>query len=204
MSLALLWKELSLGLCRVVDNFCTRSRLVLVTRAVAPGERLVTPPPSPLRVLETVLGGACQNSVAIDLELAPSTVATLARSAMESLGVKCRPSHAPPLLMLAARAARELDAQRRGSVSFIDHCGETLRVIGLDWPSLALAGVPPAERAVLRGLFEGLTHAEIATQRGTATRTVANQLSAMFRRFSVSGRTELIQRLFELECSANR
>lgn len=43
-----------------------------------------------------------------------------------------------------------------------------------------------------------MPYSEIARRRGTSTRTIANQLSAAFRRHGVSGRCELILRLFDV------
>mgnify|MGYP001554949261 CR=1 FL=1 len=50
--------------------------------------------------------------------------------------------------------------------------------------------------AVIRALIEGCSYREIAVLRQTSTRTIANQISAVFRRLRVSGRNELVQRLF--------
>ena len=49
----------------------------------------------------------------------------------------------------------------------------------------------PAEAAVARLLLEGYSHHEIAALRQTARHTVANQLTATFRKLEVSGRSEL-------------
>lgn len=200
MSLALprLWKELSLGLCRIADSFFTETRCFLITRAS--GESGAPLDAESLRVLEAVLGdGICQNSVALDLRVAPSTVATRTRSSLENLGVRGVPSRVTPLLMLTARAARLVSARWQSRVSFVEHGDETLRVVSVARPDLALPATPPAEMAVLRLLFEGHPYADIARARGTAARTVANQLAAVFRRFGVSGRAELVLRLFDLE-----
>jgi DNA-binding CsgD family transcriptional regulator len=199
MSLALprLWKELSLGLCRITDSFFTVTRCFLVTRAS--GESCTPLDALSLQVLEAVLGEAvCQNSVALDLDVAPSTVAARTRSSLETLGVRDIPSRVTPLLMLTARAARLLSVQWPSRVSFVEHGDETLRVVSVARPDLSLPATPPAEMAVLRLLFEGHPYADIARARGTAARTVANQLAAVFRRFGVSGRAELVLRLFDL------
>jgi len=56
-----------------------------------------------------------------------------------------------------------------------------------------------SEFAVASLLVEGHCYADIARQRSTSTRTVANQLSAAFRRLHVSGRSEMILRFFALD-----
>ena len=46
-------------------------------------------------------------------------------------------------------------------------------------------------------LLEGRSHAEIARARRTSTRTIANQVSAIFRRLNISGRGELMSFLLK-------
>lgn len=58
-----------------------------------------------------------------------------------------------------------------------------------------LAGLPPAEAAVARAVAAGLSNAEIARARGTAVRTVDNQLASLFTRFGVTSRAELVRAL---------
>jgi len=193
---ATLWRELAQGKYRVVEGFFSEERCFLVLSVHAPGAQ--TPIEGRrLEILEAVLGGLRQKNVAMDLHLAPSTVALNARLALESLGVGGKPSRAHPLLMLAARtaAASEELTSRCSNISRPD--GEQLCVVSLPRPDLALDGVlPSAELAVIRSLIEGWSYEQIAETRGTSTRTVANQISAVFRRLHVSGRNELVLRLF--------
>jgi DNA-binding NarL/FixJ family response regulator len=197
LNLGILWRELALGLCRVRDAFCSESSCYLVT---APVENAARPLDSTrLLVLEAILAGNAQKTIAIDLEVAPSTVAAYARAALRHFGFEHRPSQVQPLLMLVAKAARGVDSSCHGRVSFLEHQNETFRVIAAPRPDLELPDVPPAELSVLRCLVEGMPYAEIARRRGTSTRTIANQLSAAFRRHGVSGRCELILRLFDVK-----
>jgi DNA-binding NarL/FixJ family response regulator len=195
LSLALLWKELSLGLCRVVDAFFTETRCFLVT---LPAQGAAVPIEGRrLQILEAVLAGEGQKRVAIELGLAPSTVALNARLALSAVGIATKPSRAHPLLMLAARAARVPSLRAVGTLSFLELGGSLRRVVSIVRPDLDLDRmVPPAELAVVRSLIEGATYEEIAKRRGTSTRTVANQITAVFRRLKVSGRSELLLRLF--------
>jgi DNA-binding NarL/FixJ family response regulator len=48
-----------------------------------------------------------------------------------------------------------------------------------------------AEIAVVHDVLAGLSNAEIGEKRGTALRTVANQVAAIFRKLGVSSRLEL-------------
>lgn len=192
--LSLLWRELARGVSQVVDGFFSDERCYLVLAMKSEPEPLEG---RRLQILEAVLSGLRQKSIAIDMQLAPSTVALNSRLALESLGVSGKPSRAHPLLMLAARAATEpASASAKCSVLLTDDNRE-LRVIGMARPDTAVSRkLPTAESSVIRCLVEGLCYSEIARRRGTSQRTIANQISAVFRRLQVSGRNELVQRLF--------
>jgi DNA-binding NarL/FixJ family response regulator len=148
-----------------------------------------------LAILQAVLRGLPQTNVAIDLKLAPSTVALNSKLGLESLGVPGKPSRVHPLLMLAAVAASEPCTTTFRSSSFA-LAERSYRVVAASRPDRHLARIlPTAELAVIRRLVEGSSYAEIATERGTSTRTIANQVTAVFRRLRVSGRNELLHRL---------
>lgn len=48
-----------------------------------------------------------------------------------------------------------------------------------------------AERTVVRLMLEGASNADIARTRGTAVRTVANQIASIFRKLEIGSRSEL-------------
>jgi DNA-binding CsgD family transcriptional regulator len=52
-----------------------------------------------------------------------------------------------------------------------------------------------AERAVVLGIFEGHSNAQIARARGRSIRTIANQVARAFRKLGVKSRGELVARL---------
>ena len=195
LSLGLLWRELSLGLCKVAAAFFTDSRCFLVTTpTVGPAQPLLG---RRREILEAVLCGVGQKNIAVELALAPSTIALNARVALDGLGMHCRPSRAHPLLMLAAKAAQHPDVRVTAALSFTEHQGRPLRVISTPRPDLRLASaLPPAELSVVKSLIEGACYDEIAQRRGTSTRTIANQITTVFRRMKVSGRSELLLQLF--------
>lgn len=194
--LALLWNELVRGTCRIADSFSTASRCYLATSArELPREELNQ---RRKEILSGVLRGLGQKSIAYDLGLAPSTVALNARLALEAMGIETKPSRVPPLVMLAARAAYEQDATAIGTVSVMLAGSVPLRIVSIPRPDLCLRGrLPRAELSVIQGLVEGRCYAEIARSRGTSARTIANQIGAVFRRMRVSGRSELVHRLFD-------
>jgi len=195
ISLALLWRELVHGICYVVDDFFTEDRCyVVLAEADGPAVPLEG---RRLAILEAVLCGYGQKSVAIDLDLAPSTIALNARLGLKYLGLSCKPSRVHPLLMVAAKAGSRSDGTLAATVSRMAVGEQQLRVVALPRPDRRLFKVlPPAELAVIRLLIEGYCYEEMARLRGTATRTVANQITAVFRRMRVSGRSELLSRLF--------
>ncbi len=193
--LALVWEALKAGVCRVVDAFFTSTRCYVTTAAVAchrpalDGRRL--------EILERILSGAVQTTVAFEMSLAPSTIALKARLGLRSIGVTSKPSRVHPLLLLAARAGRTCDMSIMGTASVVFGSHVALRTIALPRPDAALETLlPPAELAVVRGLVEGRSYEEIALQRGTSQRTIANQIAAVFRRKQVSGRNDLVHHLF--------
>lgn len=55
-----------------------------------------------------------------------------------------------------------------------------------------------AESAVLQAVLEGRTNAAIARERGTAVRTVANQVASLFKKFGASSRLDLATRASSL------
>lgn len=198
LRVASLWRELARGRYRVVEGFFSARRCFLVL-SVHPVSARVPIEGRRLEILEAVLGGLRQKNVALDRALAPSTIALNARLALESIGVGGKPSRAHPLLMLAARTATE-SSPLTGRSSRVEDDDTELQIVSLPRPDLALDGVlPSAELAVIRSLIEGWSYEQIAEARGTSTRTVANQISAVFRRLRVSGRNELVLRLFDGE-----
>lgn len=195
LSLSKLWRDLTCGHTRIVDGFLSETRCVLILSSNLHGEGAAIEGRR-LEILLAVLSGHRQKNIALDFALAPSTVALNARLALESLGVAAKPSRAHPLLMLAARAALE-STEIVARCSSISTPAGVLQVVSRPRPDLALASLlPGGELQVIRSLIEGLSYQEIAELRGTATRTVANQISAVFRRLQVSGRNELVQQLF--------
>ena len=194
--LALFWRALTRGVCRVVDTFFTSSRCYVVTAGLAgQTERAVCG--RTLLILERILSGASQKSLALDLGLAPSTIALNARVGLRNMGIGCKPSRVHPLLMLAAKAAHDRDLSVLGSMSVVFPNGVSLRAVGFPRPDAQLANVlPPGELAVIRALIEGRSYEDIAHQRGASQRTVANQIAKVFQRVRVSGRNDLVHRLF--------
>jgi DNA-binding NarL/FixJ family response regulator len=71
------------------------------------------------------------------------------------------------------------------------------RVVLFEWDSGSTSRQAPpadfsvAERSLLGPLLAGISTREIATARGRSERTIANQISKIFRKCGVSSRSEL-------------
>jgi DNA-binding CsgD family transcriptional regulator len=77
--------------------------------------------------------------------------------------------------------------------------GDELAVLSFPLASVALPDcLSAAERDVALKVIAGKSNAEIAAARGTAARTVANQVASLFKKLKVRSRQEIIA----LGCSA--
>jgi DNA-binding NarL/FixJ family response regulator len=192
--LSRLWFELCAGSFRFRDTFATDQRYFALIERVSK--------PRPLRarqlnILERVLLGQIPKVVAIEMNLAISTVAAAMQTCLKKMGLSCRLSLAPVLLTMAVCAARR--AQRRpmlGRLARVDADNDQLWVVSVRRPDLDFpVRLSDAEEAVLRQLLAGHSHAQISGERATSPRTVANQLATAFRKFGVSGRCAVVQQV---------
>ena len=196
MALSALWNELSSGLSEVADTFASDERCYLLLReptasAAGRSAKLVCK----FEVLARMLLVGAQKVVAIDLDLAPSTVALLTKDALRAMGFHCLPSQTPPILAMAAYAA-QTRRPHAARLSQLSRGGRNYRVVSVGRPDLGLADLlSPAECTVTRLLLEGRRRGEIARLRRTSERTVANQLAGAFQTLRASGRLDLIRRL---------
>jgi DNA-binding NarL/FixJ family response regulator len=191
--LATLWQDLCARRTRISDSFFTDQRCYLMLEtAPAPtgwGARLNE---RQMRILECVLVGQTQKAISIDLALSAPRIAQAMSTAMRAMGLSCRSSALPMLLVVAAHAARA-PQKVEASFSRLKWGGGSHVVISTLRPDRVLADrLSESEYAVARLLVEGKSHAEIAAVRGTSARTVANQLSALFHKLRISGRAELL------------
>jgi DNA-binding NarL/FixJ family response regulator len=197
VSLAKIWQELCLGKTRFVDAFFTMDRCyaVLTAPSDAQGPLLND---RRLTILHGLLCGQGQKRVGIELELSASTVAADARLALEALGLTGKPSRVHPMIMASAMSFYREEVELHGWHSRLNDGASSEQVVSIARPEHALRdALPPAELAVMAWLVEGLPYTNMARMRGTAMRTIANQIAAVFRRLKVSGRNELLQWLFE-------
>jgi DNA-binding NarL/FixJ family response regulator len=201
--LSVLWGRLAAGELAIVTSFCTEERCYVCLsrgRRHKRGRQFLTK--RNMEVLRRILLGDPQKAVALDLDLAASTVSLIASRCLEAVGVRSCIAKVPLLMVAAAHAdsgtAVLFDARQTELI--VDN--GSLLVVSFRRPDIRLNRLLSSSRCqVARLRVEGFTHREIAVLRGTSPRTVANQLSATFRQLSVSGRIELLRRLIRDEAA---
>jgi DNA-binding CsgD family transcriptional regulator len=75
------------------------------------------------------------------------------------------------------------------------HEGEELLVLSEPVTSAVAASLTPVELEVARAIVQGASNAEIARMRGTAVRTVANQVASILRRLGARSRAHVAAKL---------
>jgi DNA-binding CsgD family transcriptional regulator len=88
----------------------------------------------------------------------------------------------------------ELPAPRGLEAYTVKIDDEELLVLGFELPHFkAPAGLTKAEEEVVRAVAAGMKNAEIAKQRGTSQRTVANQLVSIYAKLGIKSRAHLVR-----------
>jgi DNA-binding CsgD family transcriptional regulator len=197
IELATCWQELASGRRQIADSAASADYyFLLLTRVVKPAGARRGIRTRNFRVLNQMLLTPSRKQVAFELGLSASSIAALSKQCLNSIGLSCTPCTAPPLLIMAAAAAR---AQASGVTSATAErwlLAPHFELIRAPRPELRFA--PAFSRAqfdVAQRLLEGNSYEQIAARRQTSTRTVANQVASVFERLGVSGRNELAQRL---------
>ena len=205
--LSALWTELISGLCKIEATvFSEQSCALVVVRE--PRGAGVNRAPLPKRhadVLERTLIDGARKSLAVELGVSPSSVAEILKQGFTFMGLSCWPSRIPLLLVLSAHARRAPELEQAGAALVAENEHFQRQTISVARPDNELsARLSPAELAVTRLLVEGKSYAEMAAERQTSVRTVANQLGSAFQRLGVSGRAELLCLLAKQEVAAWR
>jgi DNA-binding CsgD family transcriptional regulator len=191
LQLAELWRQLASGSYRAHDTFAGQSRSYLLL------EERPAPPPSTrcdrsIEVLQRILIDGGQKCAAFDLDLAPSSVSSLAKLALARLGFEGPTAQAPLILFMAARAAAEGNADTARSATLRTK-SQTIRVLSVERPDLELERLlSPALADVASQFVAGKRRTEIASKRNTSVRTVSNQLRAIFTALHATGRLSLL------------
>jgi DNA-binding CsgD family transcriptional regulator len=189
--LRLVWECMATGSWFASESFTTNSRFYFLLRRRA----VERPLGGKLGVLLRALLGESQKSLALAINRSNSTITSRLSACLVPMGFRSTASRVPALLVAAAAAAAEgLSSPALVRVTKLDRDGAAHLIVStarLDAPLAAL--VTPAEFKVAQLLVDGSTHQEIADSRGSSRRTIANHISAIFRKLGVSGRAELLR-----------
>jgi DNA-binding NarL/FixJ family response regulator len=184
------WDRICSARLRIVEERMAEEHLLIALREEQPAAPAVEG--RRLRLLELVLQGRTANYAALELEIADSTASLDLKRALLALGLRPRFSTIPVFLSELSNAAQRkelvrardgfFDAPRPGHMTLLlprhDH-----------WLVERLSRV---ELEVCSMLLRGHTHEQIAKARGTAPRTIANQLGSVFGKLGASGRMAVI------------
>lgn len=191
-----LWTGLSSGSVSIIASYCDESHCYVAVQQSQRRRRRSCLSPRNLRMLERVLAGASQKAVALDMGLAPSTVAVTVSRCVHAMGLECRLASVPLLMIMALHAARNETHSPVANMCTLEHEGRSYRVIWATRPDANLLDLlSRGESAVARLMVEGKTYAEIAAMRHRSVRTIANQLAKTYDKLGVSGRVHLVHQL---------
>jgi DNA-binding NarL/FixJ family response regulator len=193
-----IWEHLCARRARSVETFFTERYCCLVLEHAPPARSFGEPIRlRDFQILERALFGHHQKAIAIELERASSTISEALRQILTKFGFDCGGGKLPLLVLMAAYAARVASTQR-ARVKLVEVDGRVRQVVFVARPDTDFgAALSTAEIQVGRMLVEGFSYADIAQRRRTSSRTVANQLAALFRKLGVSGRMQFLRHLVE-------
>lgn len=146
-------------------------------------------------ILERVLDGTSLKVIAMEADVSLSSASTRFSTAAKSLGLPGRIA-ALPVVLAELRCADRVNSQATAAAYRL--WGEGVRYLVMISPraDVELAWqLPPAEFEACELFLHGLSYRQIAKRRRTSVRTIANQLSAVFRRLGISGRLQLLARV---------
>lgn len=194
-SLAELWQALVAARSKVAVSFRTTDAWFVVLSA----QRGVYPINArKVAMLESVVLNASLKVAASDFRVGISTIAQAAGDCLKKMGWEATSVRMPPLISVLVHAHYgHAIAPTATQSSFVDpESGGSYVAIRVDRSAAPfLDALSQANRDVAERLIEGQSYQEIAAERRTSIRTVANQVAASFRHLGLSGRLELLRRL---------
>jgi DNA-binding CsgD family transcriptional regulator len=199
-----LWSALVSGRARIVDSGVTEAHhyFQLVKSNPAPCRTALSD--SRVRMFERVLLGDAPKVVAIEAGCSTSTVATAVGDCLSAMGLERRCSRVPALLVLMLHALRGKASRVAFHVESAPGQREDRQLVSSARLELCLTRrLSASELAVVSLLVEGKNHVEIARHRGSAARTVANQIASVYRKLGISGRIDLLCYLVATSTAAN-
>lgn len=188
------WLGLIGGRFSVLSTTTTSESVTLRVRHRA----AVRPHARAAQIFDAASGGELQKAVAIDQGLAPSSVAAMLRQVTRGMGLSCKFSRLPlaiPLLrhMVARPELVSLHLEQEPA-----RAAAPVLVIEM-WrcDDVIASKLSKSEYEVARQLLEGRTYRQMAISRATSVRTIANQVSSVFKKLGVSGRFEVLRSALE-------
>lgn len=178
------WSAVIAGRWSLVDRFDADGRRFVLAYRNPPGAldpRRLTPREEHVTTLAAL--GRANKEIAFELGISQSTVATLLAGALGKLGLESR-----TLLPLFWR-------DLHGHAWVVTHADAALIALSHPGEAADVSMLTPAERAVADGLLRGLSDREIARARNCSRHTVANHVSAIYRKLGVRSRMELASQL---------
>jgi DNA-binding NarL/FixJ family response regulator len=177
------WDSLLQGRWIVTEHLVGPCTPTLVARAAGPGSRREALGADEVRIAKRRAQGCMLKTLAIELGWPVPTVCHRVASVMRKLKLA---SEVELVTLLHEPQPRELSAIRARSGPTDLVVFTYARPVWILPPSLTMA-----ERGVVLGMLTGATQREIARARGTAPRTIANQVASIFRKLGVGSRVEL-------------
>jgi DNA-binding NarL/FixJ family response regulator len=177
------WDSLLEGRWIVTEHLLDPFTPTLVARAADTHSRREALDADEVRIAKRRAQGCMIKALAIDLGWPAGTVCECVASVMRKLKLA---SEVELVTLLHEPQPRELSAMRATSGATDLVVFTYARPVWILPQSLTMA-----ERAVVLGMLSGATQREIARARGTAPRTIANQVASIFRKLGVGSRLEL-------------
>jgi DNA-binding NarL/FixJ family response regulator len=141
------------------------------------------------RIIQSLVLGRSQKQIGYEVELSAAAVSGAIQRILRKLGL-ARWEH---LVAVACALERQERVSLKSATQAV-LAGACLEVQAMACPAV-LSRLTAAERDIALHVVEGCSNAQIACLRDTSTRTIANQISSLFRKLEVQGRLELILRL---------
>jgi DNA-binding CsgD family transcriptional regulator len=195
--LAALWASLIGGASHLrVSATSTHYELL-----VSPSGRRVGPASSrrelAAHVFNRVVRGERQKVAALSLGLSPATIVQMVGEVAMDMDLEGRFSRLPAAIAILAHAAQHptVTLEVEGELSWEQQPQRLVRVSRCE--RLLRDALTSSQRDVACQVLEGATYAQIAARRRTCVRTVANQVTRVFRTFGATGRFELLRALCE-------
>lgn len=209
-----LWREVLDGRWYLVDHF-ERGNARYIVVSARPARRRAYLSNVEGLVVRMAAQGAANKTIAFELLISTSTVATHLRRALSKL----RPwSRSKLCIVHGFLFEAEAPIDGHADIAGVDPDGQdrplpvepksrTLRIIELVWPGNRLKVVSTlgkrrvtyltqSELDVAWSAVSGMSNSDIALARESSPRTIANQLASAFRKLGVTSRTELAAVLF--------